>query len=106
MYVTRISRYVYRSVLFAVSHNQWRTQEFFRGGGVPTNSVEDRGQRERGSGGGRPESGVPLNLLSFVKTSEFRGGGGNPLGTPLHITAVGIGTYYPWKRGHYCTVFT
>ena len=23
-------------------------------GGVPTNSVEDRGQRERGSGGGSP----------------------------------------------------
>jgi hypothetical protein len=43
---------------------QWRTQEFFRGGGGvtlgiffdegSTNSVEDRGQRERGSGGGSP----------------------------------------------------
>ena len=32
---------------------QWRTQEFFSGGGS-TNSVEDRGQRERGSGGGSP----------------------------------------------------
>jgi hypothetical protein len=32
---------------------QWRTQDFFRGGGL-TNSVEDRGQRERGSGGGSP----------------------------------------------------
>ena len=31
---------------------QWRTQEFFSGGS--TNSVEDRGQRERGSGGGSP----------------------------------------------------
>jgi hypothetical protein len=31
---------------------QWRTQEFFRGGSI--NSVEDRGQRERGSGGGSP----------------------------------------------------
>ena len=28
---------------------QWRTQEFFSG--VSTNSVGDRGQRERGSGG-------------------------------------------------------
>jgi hypothetical protein len=32
---------------------QWRTQEFFWGGDS-TNSVEDRGQRERGSGGGSP----------------------------------------------------
>ena len=27
---------------------------FFGGGGVSTNSVEDKGQRERGSGGGSP----------------------------------------------------
>jgi hypothetical protein len=46
---------------------QWRTQEFFSeggftpgifflagGGGMSTNSVEDRGQREWGSGGGSP----------------------------------------------------
>jgi hypothetical protein len=35
---------------------QWRTQELFsgRGGGGLTNSGEDRGQRERGSGGGSP----------------------------------------------------
>ena len=32
---------------------QWRTQEFCSGGGS-TNSVEDRGQSERGSGGGSP----------------------------------------------------
>ena len=31
---------------------QWRTQEFCSGEGGSTNSVEDRGQRERGSGGG------------------------------------------------------
>jgi hypothetical protein len=31
---------------------QWRTQDFFRGGS--TNSFEDRGQRELGSGGGSP----------------------------------------------------
>ena len=40
-------------VLCWVSADQWRTQEFFPGGGS-TNSVEDRGQRERGSGGGSP----------------------------------------------------
>jgi len=34
---------------------QWRTHEFCSGGvGGSTNSVEDRGQRERGSGGGSP----------------------------------------------------
>ena len=34
-------------------YNQWRTQEFCSGG-FSTNSVEDRGQRERGSGEGGP----------------------------------------------------
>jgi hypothetical protein len=24
----------------------------------------------------------------------------------FHVTAVGLGTYYPWIRGHYCTFFT
>jgi len=34
---------------------QWRTQEFFScGGGKSTNSVESRGQTERGSGGCSP----------------------------------------------------
>jgi hypothetical protein len=69
---------------------------FFLGGGGSTNSVEDRGQTERGSGGGSPllrsstqfanewnpysDSIVPdvfsteLEIrLSFVKTLEFRG---------------------------------
>jgi hypothetical protein len=54
-------------MLLAVSSsiNQWRTQDFFRGGGLrqkffrrggggSINSVEYRGQRERGSGGGSP----------------------------------------------------
>jgi hypothetical protein len=81
---------------------------FFRGrvGGCSTNSVEDREQREWGSGGGSPlvrgstqfanewnpysdkavtnvystELGI---RLSFGKTSEFRGvGGPSPFGTP------------------------
>jgi hypothetical protein len=30
------------------------TRNFFGGAGVSTNSVEDRGQREQGSGGGSP----------------------------------------------------
>ena len=30
------------------------TRNFVRGGGGSTNSVDDRGQRERGSGGGSP----------------------------------------------------
>jgi hypothetical protein len=38
---------------FILTRQQWRTQEiFFFGRGVSTNSVEDRGQRERGRGGG------------------------------------------------------
>ena len=41
---------------------------FFRGG-VPTNSVEDRGQRERGSGGGSllvRGSGGSCNLVQEI----------------------------------------
>jgi len=52
---------------------------FFRGEGGSTNSVEDRGQRGRGSGGGSPlvrRSGGSCNLvqeISFhiVKFSSF-----------------------------------
>ena len=48
---------------------QWRTQEFCSGGGGSTNSVEDRGQRKRGSGGGSPlvrGSGGSCNLVQEV----------------------------------------
>jgi hypothetical protein len=50
---------------------QWRTQEFCSGGGGggSTNSVEDRGQRERGSGGGCPlvrGSGGSCNLVQEI----------------------------------------
>jgi len=41
----------------------------FGGGGVSTNSVEDRGQRERGSGGGSPlirGSGGSCNLVQKI----------------------------------------
>ena len=45
----------YLTLIFANKWaDQWRTQEFCSGGGVSTNSVEDRGQRERGSGGSSP----------------------------------------------------
>jgi hypothetical protein len=48
--------HTYFWTLFVISiYYQWRTREFFSGCGVgSTNSVEDRGQRERGSGGGSP----------------------------------------------------
>ena len=48
---------------------QWRTQEFCSGGGGLTNSVEDRRQRERGSGGGSPlvgGSGGTCNLVQEI----------------------------------------
>ena len=47
---------------------QWRTQEFCSGGGS-TNSVEDRGQSERGSGGCSPlvrGSGGSCNLVQEI----------------------------------------
>ena len=49
-------------------HSQWRTQEFFSGGGS-TNSAEDRGQRGWGSGGGSPlvrGSGGSCNLIQEI----------------------------------------
>ena len=45
----------------------WRTQEFCSG--ASTNSAEDRGQRERGSGGGSPlvrGSGGSCNLVQEI----------------------------------------
>ena len=48
---------------------QWRTQEFCSGGGGSTNSVEDRGQTERGSGGSSPivrGSGGSCNLVQEI----------------------------------------
>ena len=48
---------------------QWRTQDSFPGEGGLTNSVEDRGQRGRGSGGGSPlvrGSGGSCNLVQGI----------------------------------------
>ena len=51
-----INRLVWDSLLqvthYARGSNQLCTQEFCLGGRGSTNSFEDRGQRERGSGGG------------------------------------------------------
>ena len=53
--------------IIAITSDQWRTQEFCSvGGWGSTDSVEDRGQRERGSGGGSPlvrDSGGSCNLV-------------------------------------------
>jgi hypothetical protein len=56
-------------VFYDIRCYQWRTQEFCSGGGGSTNSVEDRGQRERGSGGGSPlvrDSGGSCNLVQGI----------------------------------------
>ena len=59
--------------------DQWRIQEFFFvGRGGSTNSVEDRGQRERGSGGGSPlvrgsggSCGLVQEISFHIKFSQF-----------------------------------
>ena len=43
----------------------------YPGGGGSTNSVEDRGQRERGSGGGSPLSGVLEAAVIWYKKFHF-----------------------------------
>ena len=53
--------------LIRLPGDQWLTQEFCSGGS--TNSAEDRGQRERGSGGGSPlvrGSGGSCNLVQEI----------------------------------------
>jgi len=54
---------------------QWRTQEFcFEGWGGSTNSAEDRGQRQRGSGSGSPlvrGSGGSCNLVQEITYSKI-----------------------------------
>ena len=53
------------------NNTQWRTQEFCSGGGGSTNSVEDRGQRERGSGGGSPLVRGSGGSCSLVQEISF-----------------------------------
>jgi len=55
------------STTVRITKKQWRNQEFFSGGS--TNSVEDRGQKQRGSGGGSPlvrGSGGSCNLVREI----------------------------------------
>ena len=61
------NRYMFRS--FTVLHCSGVRRNFFSGGRGSTNSVEDRGQRERGSGGGSPlvrGSGESCNLVQEI----------------------------------------
>jgi hypothetical protein len=78
--------------------SQWRTQDFFEGGGGVQQIQLRLENREWGSGGGSPLSGVPLNLqmnetnilirllqLYIPRNwkfgsalAKFRGGGLNP----------------------------
>ena len=63
-----IDHFVFVMCVHCVYYEQWRTQKFFSGGGS-TNSVEDRGQRGRGSGGGSPlvrGSGGSCNLVQEI----------------------------------------
>ena len=60
----------------AQDRDRWRAlltsgvpKNFFRGGS--TNSVEDRGQRERGSGGVAPQSGVLEAAVIWYKKFHF-----------------------------------
>ena len=46
-------------------------RNFVRGGGS-TNSVEDRGQRERGSGGGSPQVRCSGGSCNLVQEISFR----------------------------------
>jgi hypothetical protein len=86
-------------------------------GGVSTNSVEDRGQRERGCGGGSPlgrgsaQSANEWNPYTYwdVFSTEFRGGRGinppksPPLGTPLDHMNYGCQICYGKRsRTHIC----
>jgi hypothetical protein len=59
-------------------NEQWRTQEFFfregglsrdffRGRGVSTNSVEDRGHKDRDSGGISPLVSETRNLIRLLR---------------------------------------
>ena len=59
---------IYRSVPECCM--RWRSQEFCSGGGS-SNSVEDRGQRERGSGGGSPLVMGSGGSCNFVQEISF-----------------------------------
>ena len=58
------------SIMRLCSVQQWRTQEFYSGEGS-TNSVEDRRQRERGSGGGSPLVRGSGSSCNFIQEISF-----------------------------------
>jgi hypothetical protein len=66
--LTRISKRYLDQTSSDRKYKQWLTQEFCSGGeGGSTNSVEDRGQRERGSGGSSPLVSGSGGSCNFVK---------------------------------------
>jgi hypothetical protein len=72
--IYQYKRYAFHTAL-VLHPTQWRTQEFCSEGGS-TNSVEDRGQREWGSGGNSPlvrGSAQFAIWFDFVKLSGCRG---------------------------------
>ena len=77
MYVNQWSRFSsnitvhFDQAKYITGQLQWRTQEFFRGEGGSTNSVEDRGQRGRGSGGGSPLVRGSGGSCSWVQEISF-----------------------------------
>ena len=66
----KIKHFIIQLMHKYIIRRQWRARNFVRGGGERlTNSVEDRGQRERGSGGGSPlvgGSGGSCNLIQEI----------------------------------------
>ena len=66
--VVRCRKKILREVIYLTRQSVAYPGILF-GGGVPTNSVEDRGQRERGSGGGSllvRGSGGSCNLVQEI----------------------------------------
>ena len=63
-------RYYFQGNKTMVTYHQWRIQELCSGGGS-TNSVEDRGQRERGSGGGSPVVRGSVGSCNFMQEISF-----------------------------------
>ena len=64
-------RIVLHSIWYRHTCRQWRTQEFCSGGRGSTNSVEDRGQAERGSGGSSPLVGGSGGSCNLVQERSF-----------------------------------
>ena len=69
MFSTKVGCVLQPEVVLCYTGYQWLTQEFCSEWGDSTNSVEDRGQKERGSGGGSllvRGSGGSCNLVQEI----------------------------------------